>query len=179
MACAVAAADALGSCVRPSAVSPAWRSRWPLPPARVTGWRSGTAGVFGHLILLDRIARNVQRSYSPSCARYRTPDTAKPSSRRPSAGSQTAFARPSQNAPSMASPLRPLRAEKCNLCLRNVLLPMSRNGQSTTSKIAWNARTSKRTYIRVAGTGCAKNSRHTVAAAMLTASTLSSHHVRL
>src|SRR5271166_481504 len=28
----------------------------------------------------------------------------------------------------MASPLRPLRAEKCNPCLRNVLLPMSRNG---------------------------------------------------
>src|SRR5437016_5961395 len=28
----------------------------------------------------------------------------------------------------MASPLRPLRAEKCNLCLRYVLLPMSRNG---------------------------------------------------
>jgi len=27
--------------------------------------------------------------------------------------------------------------------------------------------------------GCAKNSRHTVAAAILTASTLSSHHVRL
>jgi hypothetical protein len=36
-----------------------------------------------------------------------------------------------------------------------------------------------RTYIRVAGAGCAKNARHTVAAAMLTASTLSSHHVRL
>ena len=35
------------------------------------------------------------------------------------------------------------------------------------------------TYIRVSGTGCAKNSRHTVAAAMLTASTLSSRHVRL
>src|SRR5579862_1991552 len=30
----------------------------------------------------------------------------------------------------MASPLRPLRAEKCNLCLRNVLLPMSRNGHN-------------------------------------------------
>jgi hypothetical protein len=51
--------------------------------------------------------------------------------------------------------------------------------KSTTSKIAGSARTSNRTYIRVAGTGCAKNSRHTVAAAMLTASTLSSHHVRL
>ena len=50
---------------------------------------------------------------------------------------------------------------------------------STTSRIDENARTSKRTYIRVAGTGCARNSRHTVAAAMLTASTLSSHHVRL
>src|SRR5215475_14268118 len=30
----------------------------------------------------------------------------------------------------MASPLRPLRAEKCNPCLRNVLLPMSRNGHN-------------------------------------------------
>ena len=50
---------------------------------------------------------------------------------------------------------------------------------STTSRIAGNLRTSKRTYIRVAATGCAKNSRHTVAAAKLTASTLSSHHVRL
>ncbi|SRR5229473_4510531 len=50
---------------------------------------------------------------------------------------------------------------------------------STTSRIAGNSRTSKRTYIRVAGTGWARNSRHTVAAAMLTASTLSSHHVRL
>ena len=50
---------------------------------------------------------------------------AKPSSRHPSVGSQTAFVGPSQNSPSMASPLRPLRAEKCNPCLRNVLLPMS------------------------------------------------------
>ncbi len=31
---------------------------------------------------------------------------------------------------------------------------------------AGSTRTSKRTYIRVAGTGCAKNSRHTVAAAV-------------
>src|SRR5579872_2932253 len=45
--------------------------------------------------------------------------------------------------------------------------------KSTTYNFVGNPRTSKRTYIRVAGTGCAKNSRHTVAAAMLTASTLS------
>ena len=47
-----------------------------------------------------------------------------------------------------------------------------------TSRIAENLRTAKRTHIRVAETSCARNSRHTVAAAMLTASTLSSHHVR-
>ena len=41
------------------------------------------------------------------------------------------------------------------------------------------SRTSKKDLHWLAGTGCAKNSRHTVAAAMLTASTLSSHHVRL
>src|SRR5215471_16874942 len=39
----------------------------------------------------------------------------------------------------MASPLRPLRAEKCNPCLRNVLLTMSRNGHFfTRSKIRSN-----------------------------------------
>src|SRR5690242_15082241 len=36
----------------------------------------------------------------------------------------------------MASPLRPFRAEKCNPCLRNVLLPMSRNGPTTWEPIS-------------------------------------------
>jgi hypothetical protein len=47
--------------------------------------------------------------------------------------------------------------------------------KSKTSIITRNLRTSKRTYIRVARTGCGKNSRRTVAAGMLTASTLSSY----
>ena len=51
--------------------------------------------------------------------------------------------------------------------------------KSTTSEIAGFEDFHKRTYIGCAGMGCAKNSRHTVAAAILTASTLSSHHVRL
>jgi hypothetical protein len=45
---------------------------------------------------------------------------------------------------------------------------------SKTCRIGEFLRTSKRTYIRVSGTGCAKSSRHTVAAAILTAPTLSS-----
>ncbi len=36
----------------------------------------------------------------------------------------------------MASPLRPLRAEKCNPCLRNVLLPMSRNGHKGSEQVS-------------------------------------------
>ena len=31
----------------------------------------------------------------------------------------------------------PLRAEKCNLCLRNVLLPMSRNGHQSLKLHFW------------------------------------------
>src|ERR1700731_1538041 len=62
----------------------------------------------------------------------------------------------------------PTKRGKCNLCVRYDLLPMCRVVHSNTCEIAGSSRTSKRTYIRVAGTGCVKNSRHTVAAAMLT-----------
>ena len=62
----------------------------------------------------------------------------------------------------------------------NPLSPTNSNQQLASSQSVGEIRgLPKRTYIGCGATGCAKNSRHTVAAAILTASTLSSRHVRL
>jgi hypothetical protein len=47
------------------------------------------------------------------------------------------FTSPPQCATMRSCEARSVRAEKCNLCLRNVLLPKSRNGQITLQPILW------------------------------------------
>src|SRR6266851_2018435 len=71
-----------------------------------------------------RIPDNDRRSYSRSCARFQTPCKVPPSPRRLAGEPQTALFHPLPNTPSKAS-LPPLYGEKCHLCVRYNVLPMS------------------------------------------------------
>src|SRR5207245_740997 len=71
-----------------------------------------------------RIPDNDRRSYSRSCARFQTPCKVPPSPRRLAGEPQTAVFHPLPNTPSKAS-LPPLYGEKCHLCVRYNVLPMS------------------------------------------------------
>src|SRR6202035_3899591 len=67
---------------------------------------------------------NDRRSYSRSCGRCQTPCQVPPSPRRLAGEPQTAVFHPLPNTPSKAS-LPPLYGEKCHLCVRYNVLPMS------------------------------------------------------
>jgi hypothetical protein len=64
------------------------------------------------------------KSCSPSCGKSQTPCKVPPSPRRLAGEPQTAVFRPLPNTPSKAS-LPPLYGEKCHLCVRYNVLPMS------------------------------------------------------
>src|SRR2546429_4434187 len=70
------------------------------------------------------IPDNDRRSYSRSCARFQAPCKVPPSPRRLAGEPQTAVFHPLPNTPSKAS-LPPLYGEKCHLCVRYNVLPMS------------------------------------------------------
>lgn len=76
----------------------------------------------------DHLLRSARRSCSRSFSKYKTPGKARPCSRIFESNHKShSFVHHRTLLP--GHPLPPFQGKKCNPCLRNVLLPMSRNGQ--------------------------------------------------